>query len=243
MFAPTDGSTAAPQKASLIEDCIDIWFNPSAVFARRGDGGALGPFVVCALLLAALYFAAMGPLQPMFDAEVAKAIAQAQADNPALTSDQIAGMQNVIEASVRYGGLVIMPVILLVLGCGVWLAAKVLGGTLSFGGGLMVASFAYLPKTLEMLLVTVQSLVLDTTSWSGRYAYSWGAARFMEPSETQGLYNVLGRVDLFTIWVTILVAMGLVYAAKVEKAKAYTGAALLWAIGAVPALIQLATGK
>lgn len=244
MYASTDGGASAPAKASLIEDCIDIWFSPSAVFARRASGaGALGPFLVCSVLLTALYFAAMGPLQPVFDAEVARAVAQAQADNPSLTADQVAGMQGMIEGSIKYTGLVIMPVVLVLLGAGVWLMAKMFGGSLSFGGGVMVASFAYFPKTLEMLLITVQSFVRDTSAWSGRFQYSWGLGRFMDSSGPQGWYNVLGRVDLFTLWVTLLVALGLIHVAKVEKSKAFAGAAVLWALGAVPALLQVASGK
>ncbi len=244
MHASAESGAPAPPKSSLIEDCIDIWFSPSSVFARRGgSGGALGPFLVCALLMAALYYAAMGPLQPVFDAEVARAVAEAQAQNPELTSDQLAGMQSMIEGSIKYGGLLFMPIILLILGVGVWLASKVLGGTLSFGGGLMVASFAYFPKTFEMLLIIVQSFVRDTSTWSGRFQYSWGLGRFMDGSGAQGLYNLLGRVDVFTFWVTLLVALGLVHAGKVERSKAFIGAGVIWVLGAVPAILQLASGK
>lgn len=243
MHEPTAGPPAASEKPSLIEDCIDIWFTPSAAFARRRDGGALGPFVVSSVLLIALFYAAMGPLQGVFDAELMRAVADARVQNPNLTGDQLAAMQSVIEKSIRFGGLIFLPIVLLLLGVFVWLAAKILGGRLSFGGGLMVASFAYLPKGLELLLVTVQGLVMDTSTWTGRYQFSWGAARFMEPTASQGLYNLLGRVDVFTVWVTILLAIGLVHAAKVENAKAYAGAATIWVLGATPALLQLVTGK
>lgn len=243
MSAPLEGSTPTPAKASLIEDCFDIWYSPSTVFARRRDGGWLGPFVVSAVLLTALFYAAMGTLQGVFDAELTRAIADAQAQNPNLSGEQIAAMQGVMEKSIQFGGLIFLSVAIFLLGCGVWLAAKMLGGALSFGGGLMVASFAYLPRSLEMLLVIVQGFVLDTSAWTGRYQFSWGVARFMEPSATQGLYNLLGRVDLFTLWVTILVAIGLMHAGRVEKSKAYIGAAVIWLLGAVPALFQLASGK
>lgn len=242
MSAPTEPSTPTTEKTSLVEDLFDIWFTPSAVFARRRDG-ALGPFLVCALLLCALYFAAAGTLQPVFDAQLAKAITEAQAANPDLTGDQLAAMQGFMEKSIQYGGLIFLPIVLLLVGTGVWLAAKVLGGALSFGGGIMVAAFAYLPKALELLLVTVQGLVFDTSTWNGQYQFSWGVARFMDHTGAQGLYLLMGRVDVFTIWVTILIALGLIHTAKVERTKAYLGAAALWVIGAVPALMQLIGGK
>ncbi len=239
----SESPAPAPAKASLIEDCIDIWFKPSAVFARRSGAGWFGPFAVSAVLLVALYYAAAGSMQGVLDAEVTKAIASAKAENPNMTGEQLATMQTVIEKSIQFGGLVGLPVALFILGFGVWLVSRLLGGILSLGGGIMVASFAYLPKALELLLVIVQGMVLDTSAWNGRYKFSWGAGRFMEPSETQGLYNLIGRVDAFTIWVTILIALGLIHAAKVEKTKAYAGAAVVWILGAIPAIYQLATGK
>lgn len=243
MTAPSYGTTT-PEKASLLEDCFDVWFSPSTVFARRGaHGGALGPFLLTLALLLALYFAAMGPLQGVFDAQMLKAIADARADNPNLTGEQLAGMQGFMEKSIRYGGLAFLPILLLIMGCVVWLTSKVLDGTLSFAGGIMVASFAYLPKALELLLVTVQSLVLDTSAWNGQYQFSWGVGRFMDPSGPQGLYLLAGRLDVFTIWVTILIAIGLVHAGKVEKSKAYLGAAVIYVLGALPAVMQLVSGK
>ena len=57
------------------------------------------------------------------------------------------------------------------------------------------------------------------------------------------MLNLLGRIDLFTLWVTILIGIGLVHAAKLEKSKAYAGAAICWVLGAIPALFQVVSGK
>jgi hypothetical protein len=174
---------------------------------------------------------------------MARAMADMAAKNPQLTAEQMAGMQGTMEASFKYGGFVAMPFVLLVLGACVWLVAKILGGELGYGGGVMIASFAYLPKVLESLLVSVQSLVLDTSKFTGRYQFSWGAGRFLDPAMSQGMQNLLGRIDLFTLWTTLLIAIGLVYSAKVPKSKAYAGAAIIWVLGALPAVFQLISGK
>lgn len=237
MFSTAQEPTAPPQ-ASLVEDLIDIWFSPSAVFARRRGAGAWGPFLVTAVLLCLLFYAAMGAMQGIFDTEMAKAVAKIQADNPSLSADQIANMQGTIEGSIRYGGLVAMPVVLLLLGVVTWLAAKVLGGTLSFGGGVMIASFAYLPKALDLLLFLAQSFMFDGGSVTARYQYSVGIGRFLDPTMNQGLYNFLGRIDLFTIWVTVLLTLGLMHTAKVERSKAILGGIAIFVIGGLPALMQ-----
>ncbi|HRQ77360.1 MAG TPA: YIP1 family protein [Gemmatimonadaceae bacterium] len=238
MFSTAQEPTS-PQPASLVEDLIDIWFSPSAVFARRRDGGAWGPFLISAALLCLLFYAAMGAMQGIFDAELVKAVAKIQADNPSLTGDQVAQMQSTIEGSIRYGGLVAMPVVLLLLGVVTWLVAKVLGGTLSFGGGVMIASFAYLPKALDLLVFIAQSFVFDGAGATARHEYSVGVGRFLDPTMNQGLYNILGRFDLFTIWVTVLLTLGLMHTAKIERSKAIAGGIGIFVIGALPLLMQL----
>jgi hypothetical protein len=240
MFATAE-APQPPAPASLVEDCIDIWFAPSAVFARR-EGGAWGPFLVTSVLLCVLFYAAMGSMQGIFDVELGKALADVRAESPDLTDAQLAQIQGAMEGSIRYGGLVIMPFILLGLGAVVWLLAKLLGGTLSFGGGVMIASFAYLPKALDLLAFIAQSFVLDGGA-NARFQYSVGVGRFMDPAMNPGVYNLLGRVDLFTIWVTVLITIGLIHAAKVERAKAIAGGVGIWIVGGLPALFQAFSGR
>jgi hypothetical protein len=236
-------TSEAAGQSSLVEDLIDAFFSPVAMFTRRAGSPSWAAYAIVTVLLAAAFYASLGALQGFFDAELARTVKEMAEKNPQLTADQIAGMQGTVEASLRYGGFVVMPLVLLVLGACVWLVAKILGGELSYGGGVMIASFAYLPKVLESLLVTVQSLVLDTSTFTGRYQFSWGVGRFLDPAMSQGMQNLLGRVDLFTLWTTLLIAIGLAYSAKVPKSKAYAGAAIVWVLGALPAVFQLLSGK
>jgi hypothetical protein len=242
MFAAAH-EPSPPPPASLAEDCIDIWFTPSTVFARRREAGAWGPFLVTTVLLCALFFAGMGSMQGIFDAELAKAVAKVQADNPSMTADQVAQMQGMMEGSIRYGGLVAMPVILVLLGAVTWLTGKILGGTISFGKGVMIASFAYLPKAVDLLVFIAQSFVFDGASATARHQYSIGVGRFMDPTTMNaGLYNLIGRVDLFTIWVTVLLVLGLMHTAKVERSKAIIGGVAIWVLGGLPLLPQVFSG-
>ena len=236
-------TSEAAEQPSLVEDLIDAFFSPVAMFTRRAGRPSWAAYATVTLLLAIAFYASLGAMQGFFDAEMARAIADVTAKNPQMTGDQLAGVQKTMEVSFKYGGFVAIPFILLVLGACVWLVAKILGGELGYGGGVMIAAFAYLPKVLESLLVSVQSLVLDTSKFTGRYQFSWGAGRFIDPAMSQGMQNLLGRIDIFTIWATLLIAIGLAYSAKVPKSKAYAGAAIIWVLGALPAVYQLATGK
>jgi hypothetical protein len=49
-------------------------------------------------------------------------------------------------------------------------------------------------------------------------------------------------VDVFTIWETVLLAIGLEVTGKVSKSNAYLAAAIVWFIGALPALLGALRG-
>lgn len=243
MTAPADFTPNKPAgESSLVEDFIDVFFAPAAMFARRASKGPWVPFLIVAVLMAGLYFVNTGNMQGVFDAEVARAIAQASEQNPNMTAEQLEGMRGVMEASMKWGGVVIMPVLLLCVGLITWLVGKVLGAPLGFGTGLGIASFAYVPKVLEFVLFSVQAIVLDTASYTGRYSASWGVGRFLDPSGKQGLYNFLGRLDLFTLWVTVLLVIGLIHAGKMDKSKAFVAGGVLWILGALPPIWQMIQG-
>ena len=50
------------------------------------------------------------------------------------------------------------------------------------------------------------------------------------------LFQLMGRLDLITIWVTILLAIGLYVTGKVSKDRAVVFGFLIWIVGSLPAL-------
>src|SRR5690242_20212340 len=86
--APT---AAPPAGGSGGEDFIDIFYAPSAVFARRS--GFIIPMLVVVIAVAALYFVNGAVWGPIVDAEMSRAFAK----QPNLTADQI-------ETARRIGG-------------------------------------------------------------------------------------------------------------------------------------------
>jgi VanZ family protein len=48
---------------------------------------------------------------------------------------------------------------------------------------------------------------------------------------------LLGRIDLFTIWVTVLLAIGLAVVARIPRSRAAIAAVVVWVIGTLPALL------
>ena len=104
---------------------------------------------------------------------------------------------------------------------------------------LVVAAYSYVPKIVESVLQGAQGLFLDPAQLNGRYRLTLGVGRFFDPDSTsQLLLAIVGRIDVFTIWVTILLAIGLSVTGGISRSRAFLAAPLIWAVGAVPSVLQ-----
>ena len=80
---------------------------------------------------------------------------------------------------------------------------------------------------------------MDPSKLNSALSISLSPARFLDPDATNPLlYQVLGRFDLITIWVTVLLAIGLYVTGKVTKERAVIFGIIMWIIGSLPALRQ-----
>lgn len=241
-LTPEAPVASAPAKASLGEDLVDIFVSPREVFARRADSGFFVVMVIITLALAGLYFVNRGTMEEIVDAEIARAMAQAGKQNPGMTEAQLEGGKKVAATMANIGAFIGVPLVIFCTGLGAWLTTKMLGGAMRYGTACMIAGYAYFPRILESVTVTVQGLLLDTTALKGKYQLSLGVGRFLDPEMNAGLLGLAGRVDVFTLWVTFLFAIGIVVVAKLPKEKAIPAGAMMWVWGAIPAAIAAIRG-
>jgi hypothetical protein len=242
MTAPDELSTSAPpasaNQASLWEDFIDIFISPSEVFERRRDSGFFVPLLVFVVLSVAIVVVGHAALQPIFDSEFARGMAAAAKKNPQLTEAQMQGPRAFMEkmTPVFAGfGAVVMP---LAVGVVLWIVGKFFDAKESIGAACMIAAYAFIPRILDSLLRLVQAFMMDPSSLNGQYRVSLSAARFLDPDVASPLVvGLLGRIDLFTIWVTVLLAIGLSVVARIPRQRAAMAAFIVWVIGALPALL------
>jgi len=178
-------------------------------------------------------------LQPIFDSEFTRGMAAAAKKNPQLTDAQIQTSRAFAEklTPVLVGvGAIIMP---LLVGVILWIVGKFVDAKESVGAACMIACYAFIPRILDSLLRVVQAFVMDPASLNGQYRVSLSAARFLDPDVASPvLVGLLSRIDLFTIWVTVLLAIGLSVVARIPRQKAAIAAIIVWVIGALPALLQ-----
>ena len=233
-------STTVPveRPPSVWEDLLEIFYAPTAVFERRRETPAFGlALLVLVVLIVLLSFAFKGLTEPIFDAEFKRGMAQAMKQNPRLTPEMVAGFRETAKkfvlVAIGFYGL-ITPIL---LGMLLWLVGKVLDSKAEMGQTIMVATYAMFPRVVEAILNAVQLLVLPEDSIKSRFGLTFGAGRLLDPDQASPyLLAILGRVDLFTLWVTLLLGIGLAVMGRIPKGRAFVGAALMWVIGALPGL-------
>ncbi len=246
--APSTGSfhsdvpiPPAAKPASRWEDFVDIFYAPSAVFARREHSGFGIPLLVCTLLIGAISLANMGVLQPIMDAEFARATAAAMKNNPSITAEQMEKGRAIGQSIAKVGVFLGPPVAIFLVGLLLWIAGKIVGAKQTFAAALMVTSYAYVPRILQAVINGVQGLLMDPSTLTGLQRISLSPARFLDPETSSPLLiAALGRLDLITIWVTVLLGIGLAVTGKIPRSKAFIAAALVWLIGSVPQILQAA---
>jgi hypothetical protein len=195
--------------------------------------------IIVTLLVGGLFLANRGTMQDLMEAEMARGMAEAMKQNPGMTQEQAEVGRKIGDYMMTFGAFIGMPIAMFLTGLCAWLTAKMLGASTCYSAATMVATYSFIPRILESVTVSVQGLLLDTSGMTGRFQLSLGVARFLDPEMSPGLLGLLGRVDLFTIWVTALLAIGLGVVAKLPKDKVIVAGVIMWVFGALPSLWTL----
>jgi len=219
--------------SSRWDDYLDVFASPGRLFERRSDGKFGHAMLVFIVAAAVLYFATRTAMQPIMDAEFERGMAA----NPNLTHEQ---MEAGRKFAGIFGGVFIIlgtPIMILILGGAIWIAARIVGKSPSYSQGATIATFAMFPRLVDSVVSAVQALLMDEASLNSRYKVSLGVGRFLDP-DNGVLLALVGRLDVFTIWVTALIAIGIKIMTKATTGQAVAAAAVVWLVGALPTLLQ-----
>jgi hypothetical protein len=235
---PPESLQPPAKPASVWEDFIDIFYAPSQVFERRANSGFFLPLIVVTLVTGILFIVNSGVLEPMMDAEMARGFAAAQKKGATITAEQMETARRIGGTFAKVGAFVFMPVGIFFTGLFLWLVGKFVGAKQKLSQGLMVAAYAFVPRILDTVSLSVQGLLLDPSQINGRYRVSLGVGRFFDPDTTSpALLAFVGRIDVFTIWITVLLAIGLSVTGKISRRQAAIAAVIVWFIGAIPSVL------
>lgn len=228
---------SAERPPSLWEDLLEIFYAPTAVFTRRRETPAFGlALLVLVLVMFGLTLAFRGIMEPLFDIEWKRNMAAAAASNPQLTPERIAQARVMAQKFLLAGVVGTWFVLPLLTGLVFWVIGKVLDSKAEIGQVMMVSTYAFFPRVIEAIVGAVQLLVLPDDAITSRYSITLGVGRFLDPSNPL-LLAILGRIDVFTLWVTVLLGLGMSVMGKMPKGRAFLAAAVMWILGGLPGLL------
>jgi hypothetical protein len=234
----TQAAPVAAPPAAVWEDFIDIFYAPSDVFRRRENGNFFIPLVVITIVCGVLFYLNSGALQPMFDAEFDRAMAMARRQNPNLPPEAVENMRAFASRMQIVMIFIFIPIAIFGVGVATWLTGKMVDAKQTFKTALVVGAYAYAPRILDGVLQGLQALFLDPADLNGRFKLTFGVGRFFDPDATSPLLLAfVGRIDLITIWITVLIAIGLCVTGRIPLGKAAIAAAIVWLLGGLPLIL------
>jgi hypothetical protein len=232
-----------PSQTSLWEDFVDIFYTPSSVFARRASGKFGMALLFLAVVCAVLAFLTKNAMQPVMDAEFARRSAEMMRKNPNLTAEQLASGRGFFETLGPLFFAVGITISVLGTGLVLWAVGKLFDAKESVAAAMMIATYAEMPRLIQILVNAAQGLFMAPEKITSMYSVGFSPARFMDPDHASPvIMALLGRVDPFVIWITILLAIGLHVVGKIPKQQAYIAAAITWVVGALPAVFGALRG-
>ena len=226
-----------PGRAGLWEDFVDIFYAPSTVFARRADGKFGMPLLLLVVVGTVLVFLTKNATQPIMDAEFARQGAAAMRKNPSVTAEQMASSRGFFETFAPIFFAVGLTISIFGTGLVLWLVGKLFDAKESVTAAIMIATYSEVPRLVQILTNAAQGLIMSPESLNSMNAVAFNLARFMDPDKASPVMIALAsRVDLFTIWITVLLAIGLHVVGKIPKQQAGIAAGITWLVGALPAV-------
>ncbi len=238
MGSNADVVEPSPVKVGLWADFVDIFYAPSSVFARRSDGKFGMPLLFLIVIGTVLFFLTKNAMQPIMDAEFTRQTAAAMRKNPNITAEQMASSRGFFEMLAPIFFAIVLTISVLGTGVILWLVGKLFDAKESVAAAIMVATYSEVPRLVQVLVNAAQALVMSPDKLNATNSVAFNLARFMDPDKTSPVLIALAsRVDLFTIWITVLLAIGIHVVGKIPRQQAAIVAAITWVVGSLPPVL------
>lgn len=221
-------ATADTSKAGM-GDLAEIFYAPSAVFARRTDGKFGMPYLALIVLGTILYFAMKGLIQPVIDAEITRQMAKAAAKRT-MTPEAQASAASAMKVLGSFGVIMLYLTGPLLIGLFTWIVGKIAKVRAIGTVAMMVATFSFYPRLIGSILGAVLAAMVPDGATATAANISLSPARFVDIAASPLLGAIAGRLDLFIIWGMVLIAIGVRVAGKASSKQAWGTAIGVWTI-------------
>lgn len=227
----TAPATPAPT-ASTMEDIIEIFYHPSAVFARRrNDPRFWAAFILASILFALGSYVMVRSLPNIMDDQFAKMAEKIRQQNPQVTSDDLARGRAMQEKFAPIGFLIAGPVLITVLSIVLWLIGRLFDGQISMKQAFMVGSLATLPRFIDPLLAGLLGMGGVGANATNPFVAAPSLARFAPAGSSVVTLAMLSRFSIGVLWATAIIAIGYRVVAVMPKGRAWMAAAVVWLLG------------
>ena len=216
-------------RAPIWEDFVDIFVSPASVFERRRDGRFGLALLILTIILGALTWVYMDAMAPALSRQFAAMADQIRQQNPNVTEEQLSAMRGMGATFGTIAAIVTIPIAVLLTGVVIWLLGKFFDSVATIAIGLMIATYAQFPRVLKSVVEIGQAMFMDPASLDSIYRPTLSPARFLDPDATsQMMLAIASRFDVFIIWMTVLIGIGIHVAGRVSRRSAAIIAFLIW---------------
>lgn len=239
MSTTTLSAAPAAPLPSAWEDCIDVFYAPGDVFARRRDGRFALALLVLTVLMTFFFFLSQRTLAPIFDAQFADAMARAAEGGSQWGRDRMEWLRVVSDRIGLLSFGIGLPIGAFVLAVLVLAVARLSEIRLTPGHAVVAAILSQYPRLIEQALNVAQGIVLPPEQLTSFYSVSLSLARVLEHTGAHPLALAFAaRVDVFTLWATVLMVIALRRLAGATLQNACFAAGILWLLGVIPVLLR-----
>ncbi len=224
--------TTAPQPMGELDRLIGVLFDPKPAFADIAQRPR--PWVPLVLLsVLSVVFIVLFSQRVGWEQVVRKAIEsnpQAMERIPADRREQVIQQQAKVSAIIGYVFSVVGTALAAVILGGFYLFVfNILAGAdVRFGQSFGIVCYALLPRGLLALLAMVLMYIKDPADFDIQHPAATNLGVFLDPDAVpHWVQAVASSVDIFTIWVLVLLAVGFSAAAR----KMTWGRAFGWVLG------------
>ena len=221
----------------------DVFVSPARGLAAAAERKSILPPILV-LTVVSILFAAV--LVPRVDWE---SVARTQLDmvpgsaqlTPHEVEEKVATVRKLGAVS-TYGGAAVGSAAMAVIAAFfLWLGLRLAGARPVFLPTLAVASWSLLPGALARLLLVPALLAHPAVDPRQVGAMApWSVAWFLPAGTKPQLMALATSANLFSLWIAVLLAIGMAHVAQVSRARAGTVVGVLWALAT--ALQMLAAG-
>ncbi len=224
-----------PTGMSEIARISGVFFEPKKAFT---DIAARPRWIVPLLLVilcgfgVSMIYSQKGLMRIAAEQQMAKnpQIAQLPPDQREAAIDR--GMK--IGAIIAYCIPILIPVVFLIISLVLWgITAGILSAPVRFGQVFAVVCYAQLPGVLKAILTGAVAYMKSPADFNVQNPLLFNPGAFMDPqTSSKFLYAIASWFDLFTIWIILLIAVGLKAAAgkKLSFGGALFAVVLPWAL-------------